>query len=279
MSRSLAGVAAMIVATATASAQAPQPARPAASNNVAALGDFPVVEFRRYTIKEGERNRFAAYFESYFPEAFEQLGSIAAGSFFNLGDRFGFTWIRGYHTIESRAVINAAFYYGPVWQEHRTTLNDLITDSDNVLLLHAWAPEYAVKILPAVDPVTEINGAQGAVVAQIFQLKPGTVDSFARLAEPAFAAYRAAGARQAGVLVTLDVPNNFPQLPVRADGPYLVWLGIFEDSARLRATFNPVAERMLRQLNASGLVRGTPETLVLGPTRRSRMRWLPEGKP
>ena len=27
-------------------------------------------------------------------------------------------------------------------------------------------------------------------------------------------------------LVTLDVTNNFPQLPIRTDGPYLVWLGV-----------------------------------------------------
>jgi len=36
------------------------------------------------------------------------------------------------------------------------------------------------------------------------------------------------------VLVTLDVPNNFPQLPVRTDGPYLVWLGIVRDTRRWR---------------------------------------------
>ena len=30
------------------------------------------------------------------------------------------------------------------------------------------------------------------------------------------------GAREAGVLVTLDAANNLPQLPVPTDGPYLV---------------------------------------------------------
>jgi hypothetical protein len=32
--------------------------------------DFQVVEFRRYTVRDGEREHFATYFESYFPEAF-----------------------------------------------------------------------------------------------------------------------------------------------------------------------------------------------------------------
>jgi hypothetical protein len=57
------------------------------------LSDFQVFEFRRYTIKEGEREHFAQYFESYFPEAFQQLGAIAAGSFFEQADPSGFTWI------------------------------------------------------------------------------------------------------------------------------------------------------------------------------------------
>jgi hypothetical protein len=70
------------------------------------------------------------------------------------------------------------------------------------------------------------------VVAQIFAVRPDRVDEFAGLAEAAFAAYRAAGAREAGVLVTLDAPNNFPHLPIRTDGPFLVWLGVVADDAR-----------------------------------------------
>jgi hypothetical protein len=272
----LTGLAGLLCLSTVAWAQEGQRARPVSSNNVAALGDFPVVEFRRYTIKEGEREHFAQYFESYFPEAFEQLGAVAAGAFFERKKSSGFTWIRGFHTIDARAVVNSAFYYGPAWKEHKKTLNDLIIDSDNVLLLRALTPERAVVILPAVDPVTEVNGAQGVMVAQVFAVKTGGVDSFARLAEPVFAQYRTAGAREAGVLVTLDVPNNFPQLPVRTDGPYLVWLGILKDNAMLETTFTPVADRALPVLAATGLLRGAPELIVLDPTRRSRMRWLPE---
>jgi hypothetical protein len=266
-------IAAGTVASVAPAASAQTAGRVAPSANVAVLGSFPVVEFRRYTIKPGERVHFASYFESFFPEAFEQLGAIAAGSFFNAGDDSGFTWIRGFHTIEDRAMINAAFYYGPLWREHKATLNDLMTDSDNVLLLRALDSGRSIAILPAVDPVTERNGAQGLVVAQIFALKSGSVDSFARLAEPAFATYRATGAHETGVLVTLDVPNNFPQLPVRTDGPYLVWLGIVRDSTMLRNGMMPAAERAARMLVATGLVRGTPELMVLRPTPRSRMRW------
>ena len=239
------------------------------------LSDFQAFEFRRYTIKDGEREHFARYFESYFPEAFQQLGAIAAGSFFERRNHFGFTWIRGFHTIEDRAIANAAFYYGPVWKEHKKTLNDLMTDSDNVMLLRPLSLERGVPILPAVDPVTETNGAQGIVVAQIFAVRANSVEAFAKEAEITFASYRAAGAREAGVLVTLDVTNNFPQLPIRTDGPYLVWLGIFRDNQTLENEFTPLAERSLPSLSGTGLLRAAPEIVILDPTHRSRLRWLP----
>jgi hypothetical protein len=239
------------------------------------LKDFQVLEFRRYTIREGERQHFAQYFEDYFPEAFEQLGAIAAGSFFERGNQNGFTWIRGFHTIEDRAVVNAAFYYGPLWKEHKKTMNDLMTDSDNVILLRPLSPDRGVTILPALDTVKEMNGAQGVVIAQIFAVKPTSVDAFARRAEAIFAGYRAAGACEAAVLVTLDGPNNFPQLPVRTDGPYLVWLGVLQDNQMLEDNFKPLAQRSLPSLSATGLLRGAPELVVLDPTHRSRLRWLP----
>jgi hypothetical protein len=238
------------------------------------MSDFQVFEFRRYTIKAGEREHFAQYFESYFPEAFQQLGAIAAGSFFERRNQFGFTWIRGFHTMEDRGVANAAFYYGPVWKEHKKTLNDLMTDSDNVLLLRPLSPARGIDILPAVDPVTEANGAEGIVVAQVFAVKANSVEAFAKEAEATFASYRAVGAREAGVLVTLDVSNNFPQLPIRTDGHYLVWLGIFRDNKMLEQEFAPVAERSLSSLSATGLLRAAPELVILDPTHRSRLRWL-----
>ena len=76
------------------------------------LRDFQVIELRRYTTREGEREHFAKYFETYFPEAFQQLGSIVFGQFFERKNRTGFTWIRGFRDIDAKAIVNAAFYYG-----------------------------------------------------------------------------------------------------------------------------------------------------------------------
>ena len=237
---------------------------------------FPVIELRRYAIKEGERDSFARCFDSYFLEAFQQLGAIAYGQFFERRNSSWFTWLRGFTTVEARATVSAAFYYGPLWKEHAATMNQRMLDSANVLLLRPLRPERGIVCLPAVDPVAEGDGAQGVVVAQIFPVKASGVEDFAQQAEATFARYRAAGAREAGVLVTLDVPNNFPKLPFRTDGPYLVWLGILEDDQMLATRFAPLAERSMPSLSATGLLRGEPELVILDPTKRSRLRWLPE---
>ncbi len=261
------------LAAAGAAALAAAGANPA-MNSVAHLKDFPVVEFRRYTIKDGERRHFAEYFESYFPEAFEQLGAIAFGQFLERNQPARFTWIRGFHSLDDRAAANGAFYDGPLWKEHRTTMNDMIVDSDDVLLLRPLDPARGIPVLPAVDPVREAQGARGVVAAWIFAVEPGEVDAFALRAEPAFSACRAAGAREAGALATLDVPNNFPRLPIRTDGPFLVWLGILEDEGKLDR-LRSIAERSARELSSTGMLRGEPEFVVLEPTRRSRLRWGP----
>ncbi len=242
------------------------------------LKDFQVIEFRRYAIKEGARAQFAGYFESYFPEAFQQMGALIFGQLLNRRNPAEFIWIRGFHNMDDRAKLNQDFYSGPLWKEHSSRMNVRLIDHTNVLLLKPLNPERGIVVLPAVDPVREEKGAQGVVVAQIFAVKTGDVDTFARKADETFAGYRAAGVREAGVLVTLDAPNNFPRLPFRTDGPYLVWLGIIENNLMLEKSFNPLAERASAALSSTNMLRGAPELIVLDPSSRSRLRWLSEAQ-
>lgn len=273
--RIFAGVAVIIAACSLGFAPNERATQQYTIDPAANLKDFQVYEFRRYTIKTGERQNFALDFDTFFPDAFEQQGAIVAGSFLERQKPNGFTWIRGFHTIDARAVLNAAFYYGSLWKEHRQAVNAYIDDSDNVMLMRPLTPGREIQILPAVDPVSEAKGAQGVIVAQIFSVKPDNVEAFAKAAEPTFAAYRASGAREAGVLVTLDAKNNFPQLPVRTDGPFLVWLGVVKDNQMLETSFTPEEQRAVATLIATGLLRGAPELDVMDPTPRSRLRWLP----
>jgi len=240
------------------------------------LRDFQVVELRRYTTTHGGRARFVKYFDTYFPEAFEQLGAMVFGQFLPRDHPDQFVWLRGFHDMLARPVVSAKFYYGPLWREHRLKVNALLPDSDNVLLLRPLRPDTGVTVLPAVDPVDEPHGAQGIVVMQLFAVKKGGEDALAAHAEAQFESYRVAGVHPAGILVTLDEPNNFPQLPVRADGPWLVWVGVVRDEATLHQQLQPAMQAAAKALLASGMLRAAPELLVMDPTPRSRLRWLPD---
>lgn len=237
--------------------------------------EFTVIEFRRYTVQDGERENFAKYFDAYFPEAMQQLGAIAAGQFLERENPSRFTWIRGFRSMDERAKANANLYYGPVWKEHRELMNGMMTSFDNVLLMESVEAGCGIAVLRAVDAVKEVDGMKGVAVAQIFPIKSGSLKEFMRQAASEFAAYGSAALRETGRFVTSDVPNNFPQHPVRSDGPFVVWFGIARDDAAMEQ-FRGAAERAAKSLESTNLLRGTPELVILDPTSRSRMRWLPE---
>jgi hypothetical protein len=242
-------------------------------STVSHLGPFAVVELGRYTVAPGQAANFARYFESFSPEAFQQLGALVYGHFLERDAPQRFTWLRAFRDMDARAVFKANFYYGPLWKEHRAALNSRLVDWHDVLMLRPLSPEHAIPILPAVDPLGEPQGAQGLVLADIFAVAPGRVDEFIRLAQPVFANCPA-GVRAAGVLVTLDEPNNFPQHPVRTDGPFVLVLWLIENE-EARERF--LAGRPAPDAAASACLRSENELVTLVPAQRSRLRWLPAG--
>ncbi len=206
------------------------------------MNGYDVIELRRYTIQPGERENFAEYFDSYFPEAFQQAGMVALGQFLERDEPSRFTWLRGYRDMDARAIALSNFYFGPVWKELKTIVNPLMVDYENVLLLRPLRP---IPLLPPVDVVRERESPRGVVMMHIFPHE----DGLAHEVERAYASYPSAG-----LLLTLNEPNNFPRHPVRTDGPWLVWLGVFEDERQ----FEPMAGG---------------EVVALAPTRRSRLRY------
>lgn len=255
---------------------------------------YDVIELRRYRVKAGLRTAFARCFETWFPEAFQQLGAITFGHFLERGQAGRFTWLRGYRDMAARATVNTAFYDGPVWREHRARLNAMLVDSDDVLLLRPLHADSAPPVLAAVDPVAEPHGAQGIAVAHIVKLAPQARALASAAAEACFACYHGRGVTELGILTTLDMPNNFPRHPIRADGHYLVWLGMLRDEAALaslRAQCEAASCALFAAGHLDGVVAltaaacqlgaehgggggGAAELLVLDPGARSRLRWI-----
>ncbi|MET0555021.1 MAG: NIPSNAP family protein [Vicinamibacteria bacterium] len=236
---------------------------------------YGVVELRRYAIVPGGLDRFARSFDGYFPEAFQALGAIAFGQFAERGRADRFTWLRGTPDYDAHAAVKSAVYDGPIWKELAPRVNPLIADSDDVLFLRPLRPERGVVVLPPVDVLTETEGPRGIAVARIFGVAEGAADAFAERAETAFARYAEAGAREAGVLVSLDRPNNFPRHPIRTDGPFVVWLGVVPDEPALEK-LHAAIDATAPALQSTGLLRGDAETVALDPTPRSRLRWRTE---
>jgi hypothetical protein len=142
------------------------------------------------------------------------------------------------------------------------------------LLFRPVDAQDGVAVLPAVDPVVEPDGAKGIVVAQLFAVKRDQVDAFLSRVREKLATYRIEDVRPAGFLVTLEANNNFPQLPIRTDGPFVLWLGVVKDGDTLKRSYLPQAQQVAAELADSGMLRTAPELHILDPTRRSRLRWL-----
>jgi hypothetical protein len=246
-----------------------QPAMPASPTH---LHDFDIVELRRYTVSPGQRARFAAWFDAYFPEAFEQLGAMVFGQFLERDQPDRFVWLRGYHDMLDRPVVNSAFYYGPLWREHREKVNAILPDSDNVLLMRS-IPGHPVPVVPAVDPVDEPGGAHGILVVQLLPVRAERADALATALAAASAAYPRDGVLPAGLLQTLDAPDNFPQLPVRTDGAWIAWIGVVRDAGAL-ARLEQAMDGAEQRLDADGGLRAPAERIVAMATPRSRLRWL-----
>ncbi|AUG79714.1 nipsnap superfamily protein [Kitasatospora sp. MMS16-BH015] len=159
-----------------------------------------VVELRRYTLRPGQRDTLIELFEREFVAGQEAVGIRVGGRFREVDDPDRFVWLRAFPDMEARRRALEAFYYGPVWREHREVANGTMLDSDDVLLLRG--PGYRPPVGAGVVTVTICHVEPGVTGFQ-----PG-VTGF----PPGAAAHR-----------TEHAANTFPALPVREDVEVVVW--------------------------------------------------------
>lgn len=173
------------------------------------FSDFEtVLELRRYTLHPGRRDELIELFEREFVEPQEAAGAHLFGLFRSRAAPDEFLWLRGFRSMAERKAALEGFYFGPVWQEHRSAANATMIDSDDVLLLRPVAggfsaPPPGAELYVTVSPPTPPPG-------------------------PVFAAFE-----------TEPAENTFPQLPVRTDGPFAVWFSrvpVSDASERLEPT-------------------------------------------
>jgi hypothetical protein len=234
--------------------------------------DWPVLELRRYTLQPGTRDAFVANFERHFPDAFLQAGALLVGQFLERSNPDGFTWLRAFRSMASRAIANAAFYYGDVWAEQKEAMNACLDDHTDVLLLRPLPATRGLRVLP---PLGNEAGdvATGTAVALVLRPRPEALAATTRdITSLAAHGEDHPGVQAIGTFETLDAPNSFPQLPVRTDGPYLVWLALVRDAPALAHVTRAVGEGAAR-LAARGGLQSPAEWRVMDPAPRSRARW------
>ncbi|WP_019832354.1 NIPSNAP family protein [Sphingomonas sp. PR090111-T3T-6A] len=194
-------------------------AGPAFSAGAPAPGIF---ELRQYTLKGGTRAAFTRLFEQQFVASQNAVGSHVLAVFRDLDDSDRFVWMRGFTDMEARKAALEAFYFGPVWQAHRTEANAMMIDSDNVLLLKRVSGVAGPKLL----------AGRGVIRIAIHRLRDVDPAAFAAFFEARMQpAIRAAGGDVAATLTTEASANTFPRLPVREHDPVFLWIAHFPDEA------------------------------------------------
>lgn len=220
-----------------------------------------VIELRQYTLKPGRRDALIDLFERAFVETQEAVGIRLIGQFRDLDDPDRFVWLRGFTDMAARKQALEDFYFGPVWQTHREAANAEIIDSDDVLLL---APAARSTGFPAADR-EDAAAVTAVILAGVHDLSgPGDPQDQAGFDQDVRASLNAAGLHPLAVLATEPAENTFPRLPVRTDGPIVVWFASAHDLA--------AADRGLAGLDLSRRLGPRLQTLRLAPTRRSRLR-------
>ena len=83
------------------------------------LHDDAVVELRQYTLQPGQRDVLIELFERELIETQEAVGMHVIGHFRDLDAPDRYVWLRGFPSMDARRDALQAFYFGPVWQQHR----------------------------------------------------------------------------------------------------------------------------------------------------------------
>jgi hypothetical protein len=164
-----------------------------------------VVELRQYTLHPGQREVLADIFMRHFVDGQEAVGMRILGVFYDLDRTDRFVWLRSFPDMATRKTALSRFYFeSDIWRTYGPAANATMIDSSDVLLLR---------------PLTDVRLPKAPrLVATIHPLTEEVPDVEAALR-----------------LETHPAENDFPQLPVRTDGPKLVWFNAFQTEEEQRA--------------------------------------------
>jgi hypothetical protein len=212
-----------------------------------------------------------AEFDAGLAETQEAAGMRVLGQFRDQDRPDMFVRLRGFLDMEVRRRALHAFYGGPVWAAHRDAANDMMPDSDDVLLLEPAGSGPALEVGAGAQRPGDAP-AGGVVTVRVDPV--GLVDTgryarrFGAVVVPAL---HATGGRPLTLLASLHAVNTFPRLPVREHENVMVGLARFASIAAVdRAAVDQACLDALGSID--DLRTGPGQRLRLSPTPRSNLR-------
>jgi hypothetical protein len=216
---------------------------------------------------------FVRLFESDLLDPQDAAGMNVLGQFRDVDRPNMFIWIRAFVDMKSRYDALDAFYGGPVWAEHRDAANELMIDSDDVLLMEPGEPGFSLAEQVGERPAG-LDGPKDASVflGRISALSPDQTADYVRQSQDVLAPLiRQGGGRSLAPLVSLHYANTFTLLPVREGVNVVFTMAAVDDLSALTTMLaNPTFENAQAELDA--MVLGPVQVLRLRPTPRSALR-------
>lgn len=237
----------------------------------------PVVELRQYTLNPGQRDVLIDLFDREFVESQEEVGMKIIGQFRDLDDPNRFVWLRGFPDMPTRGEALSAFYFGPVWKEHRELANSTMVDSSNALLLRPAHSNSGFSLANERPSHGTSDVRKGLVVATFYYFDAPVGDDFLKFFEDSLKPELTdSGSTILAYFVTEKSENNFPQLPVREGENLFIYFSSFtdEEAYEKHVTTLEKSERWqgeIKEVLESSL-KGMPEIKKLSPTTRSQLR-------
>lgn len=242
--------------------------------------DINVIELRNYLLRPGVREHFSNYFEKHFIATQEAVGMQVLGQFRVLGEPDHFVWLRGFRDMQSRLEGLQNFYGGPVWGKYGPLANSMMLEWHNVRLLRPLSDiadltgGVSSEATAADMDAGSISYDTGIIKLDFYEAMPGQCDNLIdRFQDNIVLAYQEASVQLRGYFVAEMAENTFTRLPVTQNENELVVITAYESEADCRAK----REVMAQQIHdiTSGLLSQAPKSLLLSPTLRSPLRYLP----
>jgi hypothetical protein len=232
--------------------------------------NIKVIELRNYFIKPGRRDEFINYFEENFIQSQNILGGYTLGQYRVKGADDNFFWVRGFKDMPARNKFLNDFYFGPVWQSHRTIPNSLLLNNDNVYLL---------KPLNLKDSITKADfsfnsswfGKEKGIAVVDFYTSNTKLDKLIEFVRKQYAAIlNASGIDNTSFWTSETSLNEFTRLPVFQDKNLLVQITFYKDELEYQTKMKIAEVKMTEEQKTDWADFVTiKNTLIIYPTEKS----------